>query len=228
MYFFFSTVLTASLLIYTELSAVSFVATLLLTVFYLFLFSVYFRCCQKTVVFLPLVLVSVSMHIAFFLLEQINKFIKEINIWVLALFLIIVCGIIVYGNNKNKGFVSIKNMSVPVFFLLVFVAVIAVISFKTNDYPLWSGNLYQYILLMVSPPSTAFALNYIHQCRFRKMWPAFVTAVAITVCFLLFDSPFFKNIALTFVVPFIISAEMIVIKETILSNRQGIKESIIE
>lgn len=225
MYFLFSTVLTSSFLIYAELSAICFVVTLLLTVLYLYLFSVYFRCCHKTAAFLPLILISLSMHITFFLLEQINKYIKDISIWILALLLVTVCGMIAFGNRKNTGIGAITNMSVPVFFLLTIFAAIAVLSFKTTEYPLWGSNIYQYVLTIVSPPSTALALNYMQRCRFKKMWPAFVTSVTITICFILFDAPFFKNLALTLIAPFVIAAEMLIIKETVVPSQESIAKN---
>ena len=222
MYFLFSTVLTASFLVYAELSAVCFVLTLLFTVLFLYLFSVYFRCCTKTVVFMPLVTLSLSMHIVFFLLEQTNKYIKNVSIWVLCALLLIVCGFMCFGNRKISGINAVTLMSGPVFFLLAVFALISVLGFKTAQIPLWSGNLYQYIFTFISPPSTALALNFMHRCRFKKIWPAFVSSVLITVCFSLFDSAFFKNLALTFIAPFIISAEMLLIKETFLPSRETI------
>jgi len=222
MYFLFSTVITASFLINAKLSALAFIVSLLLTLIYLYLFSIYFRCCQKTVAFIPLVLTSMSMHITFFLLELVNKYIKDISIWILAFLLIIVCSIIAFGTRSNTSIGAIANMSVPIFFLLVAFTLICLFTGEITTIPLCEVNIYQYILIIISPPSTALTLTYMQRCRFKKIWPAFVTSIAIMACFILFDAPFFKNIALTFIAPILIASEMLVIKETVFPSQESI------
>lgn len=222
MYFLFTTVLTASFLINIKFTAVGFTATLLLTVLYLYLFSVYFRCCRKTTAFVPLILASISIHITFFLIEMVSRYIKDVNIWILAAILIFVCVLMASGSKLTTGIGVIANMSSPIFFMLIALTIIVILSGKTAENPIWDGNIYQYISIIITPPSTALTLNFMQKCRFRKQWPAFVSAVAITVFFYLFDTPFFKNIALTFIAPVIIASEMLVIKETILPSQETI------
>lgn len=218
MYFLFATVLTASFLVYAEISAICFFLSIVLTVFYLYLFSLYFCCCGKTAFFIPLVFVSLSMHITFFLIELHKSYIKDISIWILALLLVVVCGFIAFGTRSKTGITVITNMSSPIFIVLIILSAIAVLTGTLTSNPLIGGNIYQYVLTIISPPSTALTLTYMHRCRFKKIYPAFVTSIAITSCFLLFDAPFFKSIALNFIAPLIIAAEMMIIKETILPS----------
>ncbi|HAN21507.1 MAG: hypothetical protein A2Y15_00730 [Clostridiales bacterium GWF2_36_10] len=221
MFFLFATVLTASFLICAEFSAICFISSILLTVFYLYLFSLYFFCCQKTAVFVPLILVSLSMHITFFLIELHKSYIKDVNIWVLALFLVVVCGFMAYGTRSKTGVAAITYMASPVFIILSLLSAIAVLTGKLTLSPLFGENIYQYVFTVVSPPSTAIVLTYMHRCRFKKIFPAFVTSIAISICFFLFDAPFFKATTLNFIAPFIIASEMLLLKETILPSEES-------
>ena len=229
MYFLFATALTASFLLLAEVTAVCFSLTLLLTALYLKLFSVYFlsgrkkRCPPKhrsAAVFLPLVLLSLSVHIAFFLIELQKSYIKDISIWLLAAMIILLCGIMSFGTRSSTGITAITNMSVPVFFTLLLIAAVNLLSGEVTHNPVVGNNVYQYYITVLSPPSAALAVTYMHPCRFAKLYPAFVSAVAVSASFFLIDSPFFKAVAINLVAPFIIASEMLVIKETILPSAE--------
>lgn len=219
MYFLFTTVLTASFMIVAEFTAVCFVPAVMLTALYLYLFSLYFSRFRRTKVFIPLILISLSMHITFFLIELHKSYIKDVSIWVLALLLTAVCGFIAFGTSSKSGITAITHMAVPLFFALIGFAIINLLTGEITTSSLMGKNIYQYFMTVVIPPSTALSLTYMHKCRYRQIYPAFVSAIVISVSFFLFDAAFFKAIALNFIAPLIISVEMLVIKESILPRR---------
>ena len=103
MYFLCTTVLTASFLIKSEFTAVTFAVEVLYTVAYLTLFSVYFRKNKDIRVFVPLLLLSFALHIVFFLKELQKNYIKGVNIWILVGLLLIVCIYIAFGTSSRTG-----------------------------------------------------------------------------------------------------------------------------
>ncbi|PKM63435.1 MAG: hypothetical protein CVU97_00410 [Firmicutes bacterium HGW-Firmicutes-21] len=225
MYFLFTTVLTASFLVCAEFTAVTFAPAVVLTALYLYLFSVYFKRFRRTAIFIPLVLLSVSIHISFFLIELQKDYIKDVSIWILASLVITVSGIMAYGTKSISGITAITNMAVPIFITLLILAVINILSGEITNNAVIGNNIYQYFITVISPPSTALALLYMHKCSFKKMFPAFVSSIVFAVCFFLFDSPFFRAIALNFIAPLIIAVELLVIKETVLPSQESINKN---
>lgn len=225
MYFLFTTVLTASFLIKSEFTLVTFAAEVLYTVAYLILFSVYFQKTRDIRVFIPLLLISFALHLVFFLMELQKDYIKGINIWILVLLLLIVCIYISFGTSSNTGITAFKNMGSPIFFVLLFLVIINILTGKPAENPVVGKSIYQYFLSIISPPSAALSLTYLHSCRFKKIFPAFLSALAIAVFFFLLDAPFFRSIALNFTAPILMSAELLAIKETILWRRDILDKS---
>jgi len=225
MYFLCTTVLTASFLIKSEFTAVTFAVEVLYTVAYLTLFSVYFRKNKDIRVFVPLLLLSFALHIVFFLKELQKNYIKGVNIWILVGLLLIVCIYIAFGTSSRTGMTAFKHLCSPVFFALLFLAFINVIAGKPADNPVVGKSVEQYFLSIISPPSTALSLLYLRPSRFYKLFPAFMSALSIAVFFFLIDSPFFRAIALNFIAPILISAELIAIKETILWRKDLLDEN---
>jgi hypothetical protein len=225
MYFLFTTVLAASFLIKSEFTAVTFAAEVLYTVAYLILFSKYFQKNHHIHVFIPLLLVSFSLHLVFFLMELQKDYIKGINIWILVLLLYAVCLYIAFGTSSNTGITAFTHMCSPIFFILLFLAIINILTGKLSENPVIGKSIYQYFLSIISPPSVALTLTYMHKCCFKKIYPAFISALGIAVFFFLMDAPFFRSIALNFTAPVLISAELLAIKEAILWRKDLLDKS---
>lgn len=225
MYFLFSTVLTASFLIKAEFTAVTFAVEVLYTVAYLMLFSIYFRKNRDIRVFIPLLLLSFALHIVFFLKELQQDYIKGINVWIMVGFLLIVCIYISFGTSSNTGMTAFAHLCSPIFFVLLFLAAINILTGKPAENPVVGKSVEQYFLSIISPPSAALSLLYMHPCRFKKIFPAFISSLTIAVFFFLIDAPFFREVALNFIAPVLISAELLAIKETILWRKDLLDKS---
>lgn len=115
MYFLFSTVLTASFLVKSEVTATTFIPEVLFTIIYLILFSIYFQKNQTIICFVPLLLASVSLHTVFFLMELKKNYIKDINTWILALLLAALCLYIAFGTSSKTGITAFTHMCTPIF-----------------------------------------------------------------------------------------------------------------
>jgi hypothetical protein len=116
-------------------------------------------------------------------------------------------------------------MCSPIFFALLFLAIINILTEKPAENPVVGKSFSQYFLSILSPPSAVLSLTYLHSSRFKKIFPAFMSALTIAVFFYLFDSPFFRAIALNFTAPVLLSAELLAIKETILWRKDLLDKS---
>jgi hypothetical protein len=154
-----------------------------------------------------------------------KDYVKDVSIWVLAFILVAVCFLIAFGSRSISGITAFTNMSVPVFFTVLIIMLISIVTGNVTVAPVVGNNIYQYLILVVSPPSTALSLFYMHRCRFIRTYPAFVSAIVLTVCLFLFDSPFFKAVALNLMAPFVISAEMLLLKETVFPSKESIEKN---
>ena len=219
MYFLFTVLLTASFLIKAEFSAVCFSAELILTALYLYLFTLYFKHYKKILSFIPVVLLSLSMHITFFLQELHQSYIKDINFWLLAVLLITVSGLIAFGMSSKSGITAFAHMCTPLFFITIVLGGIGSVTGKIVTAPVIGSNIYQYYFTAISPLSVSLTLIYLHNCRYRKIFTSFFSATVIAVFFFLFDSPFFQSVVINFSAPMLIAAEMSVIKEAILPRK---------
>lgn len=219
MFFLFATILTALFLTGTEFSAAGFTGQIVLTALYIPIFAAYFKKCRRTLLFIPLIAASAALHAMAFLFYISTDYIKDVNIWILAGILAAVCLPIAMGTRSRSGITALTHMAVPIFFVLVLLALFGSFSGKITEPPLIGEDLLQYIISAVSPASAVFSLYYIGGKGAKKAFPAYFAAIVLAVSFYLFDSPFFRAAAMNFCAPLLIAAQLLVIKETFLPVR---------